>query len=451
MSRLTLMAALTSIATAPALLGLGPTSSAFARPSGAAAAPTCLVQGSPSTSVESGTGPTVGSVAFVLQVECNPEDRGDKVELASNALNSACFSTLSWDSPAGSPTVGTGSTYDMTLDADGNASAAVWGGPDCSASDDEVTATLTVAPFTEASTHVTIAAPSTQPPGLHAFPASSFVDSVQSVFYASFPASDSGQTVEFSDDQLFVRCGGNITWVGADEVVLGSNVSAVDTTLDDDGNAFVVPLAGPGCVAGMANAEVDLSAPFTTFTAPFSVGLPPSADISSPADNQTFGLNQAVQTAFACTEGSGGPGIQSCADSNGTSGTTGTLHGTLDTSTVGIHTYTVTATSNDGLTGTTTIHYTVAAPSSATITKAKISSKHHLATFSFKATGTRTFQCALIKRSKHKAHKKPKPRFSSCRSPKTYKHLGPGKYTFELRAVLTGATGPITRHSFKIA
>ncbi len=54
----------------------------------------------------------------------------------------------------------------------------------------------------------------------------------------------------------------------------------------------------------------------------------------------------------------------------------------------------------------------------------------------FEALGQATgFQCELKRKHAHK-----KAKFKDCVSPKTYKHLKPGKYTFAVRAIGPGGT-----------
>jgi CSLREA domain-containing protein len=67
----------------------------------------------------------------------------------------------------------------------------------------------------------------------------------------------------------------------------------------------------------------------------------------------------------------------------------------------------------------------------ATVTKTTIRGRS--ATFKFAATGATRFQCALVRRHA-------KLRFSPCKSPKAYRRLARGHYTFELRAVGPGGT-----------
>lgn len=84
---------------------------------------------------------------------------------------------------------------------------------------------------------------------------------------------------------------------------------------------------------------------------------PPHATITQPSSGAQVIAGELVRTTFSCTDGSNGPGLSKCIDSNRSP----SPHGHLDTSRPGAHSYTATAISQDGEQATARITYTVLA------------------------------------------------------------------------------------------
>lgn len=81
----------------------------------------------------------------------------------------------------------------------------------------------------------------------------------------------------------------------------------------------------------------------------------PTVDLRTPPDGATYDRNEVIAADFSCTDDAGGSGINTC-DGNVPDGSP------IDTSTLGDHTFTVTATDTAGNTNEVTHTYTVADP-----------------------------------------------------------------------------------------
>ncbi len=129
-------------------------------------------------------------------------------------------------------------------------------------------------------------------------------------------------------------------------------------TLEDDGSFTYMPTSGYFGGDSFTYRAGGPSGNYATAQVTLTVATPPLASISTPLAGGTHALGQLVPTTFSCSEGAGGPGLSSCNDSAATKTKSGGA-GSLDTSTIGHHAYTVTAVSKDGLTGSASISYTV--------------------------------------------------------------------------------------------
>jgi hypothetical protein len=140
---------------------------------------------------------------------------------------------------------------------------------------------------------------------------------------------------------------------------------------------------GGGSSFGPAGASYGASADPPSVAISWTVS-PPTAQITLPASGATDSLGQTVHSSFTCAEGVGGQGIASCLDQNARP--TGAP---VDTTVPGAHTFTVTATSEDGLTGHASDTYTVAAAPTA-----HIATPANGATYTLGQTVQTTFGCS---------------------------------------------------------
>ena len=307
------------------------------------------------------------NVEDVVELGCEPVYAGDTVKVSSAQLDSACGGNLSWSSPYPfSATTGSGVTVKLTGAA--NATLALWGGPGCFTGTDSISAQLEQPPFETVTTSLEVLPPQLTTPGVYAQPSTQVEDKVYesaaTVVEVSLSPDEVGDTVLLRSAELYQGCAAtpHLAWIGPSATVLAGSAEEVKVTPDLDGHAYVVVLGGRSCLeaSNLIEAFVE-QAPFTEFSTDFTIKAPPllpaspSATIKSPAGGKTYEPGALVKTTFSCTEGSGGVGLESCADSNGSSGTAGTL----DTLVAGPHVYTVTATSKDGLTGSAQIGYNV--------------------------------------------------------------------------------------------
>lgn len=132
----------------------------------------------------------------------------------------------------------------------------------------------------------------------------------------------------------------------------GGGAGNLDAGGGGAGSSYIDGAAGASGIVASGSGHSE------SVTLNYMVASTPTATISAPVGGGAYTQGTVVKTEFSCEDGAGGSGIESCVDSGGAvSGA-----GTLDTATVGSHTYTVTAKSKDGLAATAKIEYTVTAP-----------------------------------------------------------------------------------------
>ena len=137
--------------------------------------------------------------------------------------------------------------------------------------------------------------------------------------------------------------------------ISGDQVTYTPTARFSGSDSFVVKATD---VAGQTATDT------VTVAVAAAIG-PPTATITTPANGATYTQGQVIDASYACADAGNGPGLKA-----GTAGCSGTVPdgSAINTATLGVQTFKVTATSTDGQTATQTVHYTVTTAAKAATT-----------------------------------------------------------------------------------
>jgi hypothetical protein len=153
----------------------------------------------------------------------------------------------------------------------------------------------------------------------------------------------------------------------------GANGSGISSCTDQNGHntgtAIDTSTTGSHTFTVTTTSSDGLS---SSSTVTYTVAAAPAIWLPQPQNGAVYTLGQSVNSYFLCADGTGGPGLASCVDQNGR-----VAGAPIDTSTLGTHTFSVTATSKDGLTASVSAGYRVVAPP----TVSNVKARHGVVTF----------------------------------------------------------------------
>jgi subtilase family serine protease len=163
------------------------------------------------------------------------------------------------------------------------------------------------------------------------------------------PACASSGAVGFANPKLYGLAGGSGYASYFYDVTSGNN------DMDGSNGGAFAAATGYDEASGLGT---PVAAPLALALCGQLAASPPTAEILAPASGGIYAQGQHVATRLYCSEGTGGPGLASCEDSNGLR-VSGEGSGSLATGRLGTATYTLTATSEDGQSARASITYAV--------------------------------------------------------------------------------------------